>query len=147
MSNQIYVRDVEALATTYWERLGNDERFSEQNFVQNMRKRLQEDQPLTPNMKGCIDRMVEKYIKGKVPDRSAPAPELQPIERGRFSAYKVAGGWQIHVDKEKVGPPVDHKTAGAIIYWLEDAIDEIMMKVALPPEAAAPGVEGAALPF
>lgn len=139
MTDERYKRDIETLATTYWGRLGTDARFNEQEFIQNMRKRLEDDRPLTPNMKNCIDNMVRKYVKGEAPGTGKPkadAQELEPIERGRFSAYKCEGGWQIHIDGEKVGPPVDHRTARAVIYWLEDSLEQIQTAVAVPPEPA-----------
>jgi hypothetical protein len=125
-----YVDAIEALSTTYFDKLGTSESFNEQQFMQNMRKRVQDQRDLSPNMKKVIDNLVSKHVEGKQRSTTkgqggAPVADLTPIERGRFSAYKAEGGWQLYIDKIKVGVPVDRNSAGTIIYWLEDAMADL----------------------
>lgn len=145
MTDKRYADAIGALCTTYFSRLkGPDNAFDEQKFVTDMKRKIDEGYDLSPNMKRCIDKMVATHVEGKrigtTSGRGNSPTELDPIERGRFSAYKATGGFQIHIDGKKAGVPVDHASASTIIYWLEEAIVDIA--ALLEPQDAAPAEPG-----
>lgn len=152
MIDKRYKDAIEALSTTYFDRLGSDARFNEQEFIQSMRKKVADERDLSPNMKGCIDKMVAKYVQGKVSGSTGksspgvPVKELEPIDRGRFQAYKVDGGWQIYIDGQKIGGTVDHKSAQAIIYWMEDCVTDLAQVLCAETQTAPDGGDPENLP-
>ena len=147
MIDERYKRAIEALSTTYFDRLGTNPQFNEQEFIKNMCQRVVDGRDLTPNIKAVLDKLVRKFTEqraGGPQVSTAPATnrapvEMEPIERGRFQAHKVQGGWQIFIDKMKVGAPVDYKGASVVIYWLEDAMDDLGVVIASNMNGAPAG--------
>jgi len=151
-----YVDAVNALSTTYLAKLSTGPNFNEQKFVTDMAIKIGKGFDLSPKMKAVIDKLVRRYVEGRDDrpqerndrhDRDPSPVEQEPIERGRFQAHKASGGFQIYIDKNAVGGPVDYKSAVNIIYWLEDCIDDLMAGSGANEDPDNLPVEGGTAPF